>query len=107
MMEFLAVFALVCAAFYAGWKLREWYAEFVVKQYMKQYDEKMKNTVAQKTINIDIQKHGDMLYVYNEDDGSFMTQIQTAQQLLDFVEKKYPDYYIMMKTEQKALFEGM
>lgn len=106
MTELIGACVIACIIFYAGWRAREMRAEALLNAHLKNAERISNKEKFEKTINVDIEKHGDMLYIFNEDNGTFMTQVKTADEFLDFLKLKYPGYTIMMKKSHKALFEN-
>lgn len=106
MIDLIITLIVPCAIFYAGWKCRELYAQRTIKKYLLKADEDARKLIEEKSIDLNVEKHGDTFYVYNEKNGSFVTQVTSFEQLVDFLKVKYPDYYITMKPEHKALFES-
>ena len=110
MNDFLFCVGLVIIGFVAGWKLRVKWAEHVMNLYLKENMKRIQSESEQKktnTINLDLYREGDFVYVYNEDDGSFITQVKSKEEMIEFIQKNYSEKYVLMKPEQKVVFEGI
>lgn len=77
-----------------GWLLRELYAVHKVKTLLNHiqssqdypdYDEKP------EVMHINIEKHDDILFVYNSEDDSFMAQGKTRDELESNLRERYPN----------------
>lgn len=82
-----AIFFWVYGA-YSGWKAREEYAKKITSKLMSKIKEQTEE--AEALIQIRIEKHSGMLYVYDKKDNSFMAQGSTRQELEDALSYRYP-----------------
>lgn len=103
MLDFLLIAVFGIIAFIVGWKLRESYAAYIINRALAEQERIIKNT---KYLNIDIHREGSFFYVYNDDNGKFITQVSSRQEMLDYFTEKYPDSYVLMKIDQKDIFLG-
>lgn len=101
MMEILAIIIVGAIFFTIGWKARELYAMRVVDSMFKRH---MMDT-ATDTIQVDVHKEGDIFYLYNHKDSSFITQVKSKEELFKYFKEKHPDNNVLMKNEDLALFD--
>ena len=90
MEEFLSIFAVFALGFILGWVLREEMAKRRVDYIMKQLGEDLKQ-VAEDLIQIKIERHSGVYYVFNKDTDEFMAQAPTRAELEDALAKRYPE----------------
>lgn len=89
-MEFLSIFIVFALGFAMGWVTREEMAKRRVDRLMEQLGEDLQQ-VAQDLINIKIEQHSGVYYVFNKETDEFMAQAPTRKELEDALAKRYPD----------------
>ena len=80
----------VLQGLYLGWVLRERYAQMKINRYLAQAEVQMQEEVADKHIQITIERHNDMFFVYDVNDKKFMAQGETRKQLERNLEERFP-----------------
>lgn len=88
--EFLSIFAVFILGFILGWVLREEMAKRRVDALLNQLGGELEN-VAKDLINIKIEQHSGMYYVFNKETDEFMAQASTRQELEDSLAERYPE----------------
>lgn len=88
--EFLSIFAVFILGFILGWILREEMAKRRVDALMNQLGSELE-TVAKDLINIKIEQHSGMYYVFNKETDEFMAQASTRKELEDSLAERYPE----------------
>lgn len=88
--EFLSIFAVFILGFILGWVLREEMAKRRVDALLNQLGSELE-TVAKDLINIKIEQHSGMYYVFNKETDEFMAQAPTRQELEDSLAERYPE----------------
>jgi hypothetical protein len=95
------IIAVVC--FYIGWRARESYAKLIVSKYLDNMQESIGDDSS--ILSIEVEKHANTYYVYNIDTNSFITQVNSKEQLFEYFKVNHPDKTVIMKNEHFALFE--
>lgn len=90
MENFLSIFFIFVLGFVFGWVLREEMAKRRVERLMDQLGEDLQQ-VAKDLINIKIERHSGLYYVFNKETDEFMAQAETRQELEDALAKRYPE----------------
>jgi uncharacterized Rmd1/YagE family protein len=92
-MEFLILFVVAVVFFIygaiGGWNARERHALKVTKQLVKEVEKNLEEE-KKSLIQITIEQHGEMFYVYKKDDKTFMAQGKTKAELEDALTARYP-----------------
>ena len=101
-LSIVLIVALV-VGFLAGWKFRESYAKFIVKQIMHN----KLNTLTESVMNIEVVKANQQFYIYNSATNAFIVQVKSKEELFDYFADKYPEKTVMMKKEHLELFESV
>lgn len=104
MIDFVIIIISVCIGGAVGWRAREIHAQRIVNRYFKNAEEQ--NQSPQNILNIEVLKENDYFYVYNTDNGAFITQVKTKEELLSYLKDKYPEKNVMVKKEHFTLFEN-
>jgi hypothetical protein len=73
-----------------GWRLREIHAKVVTKKIMQQLSEELEETENEELIQINIEQHSGVFYVYNKHTAEFMGQGNTKEDLEDVLAKRFP-----------------
>ena len=92
-MEFL-ILVLVTFIFFVygvtvGWNAREKHAIKLTQQLLDGIEEQVKEETKDK-IYVSIEKHNDMIYVYDKENSTFMAQGYSKQELEDVLSKRFP-----------------
>lgn len=87
-----------------GWFAREKAAEIKVNKYLAHLNE---SNVATKenTLTLDVHIEHDQFYLYDKDNGKFITQVNTKDEMFAYFSKNYPNKNVIMTKEQLALFD--
>jgi len=70
----------------AGWDAREKHAKKITKEFL----DIMQEAEEEEQIHIIIEKHNDMLYVYNKDTKEFMAQGSTKEDVEKVLVQRFP-----------------
>jgi hydroxymethylpyrimidine pyrophosphatase-like HAD family hydrolase len=81
----LAIFATGCVV---GWKYREHTALKLMQQLQL---EEVEEYVENRKIAIKVEKNHGMWFVYKEEDGSFMAQGRSWEEVTDRMAERYPE----------------
>ena len=73
-----------------GWNLRERHAERRLQAFSAFVEKRLEEEI-ENMIPITIEKHNDMLFVYNKEDNSFMAQGKDRVELEKALHTRYPD----------------
>lgn len=90
MEDLFVALAVFFVGFIFGWNLREYMAKRYVDQFVRENLETLEKFEEEHTINIVIERHGEMLYVF-EKDGSFMAQGKNRRELESALAKGFPN----------------
>lgn len=86
---YIVIFAL---GFSFGWTSRESAAKRRVAQFVKQMEDADALPDPDELIRIKIEKHGEVYYVFGDNDnGEFMAQGSSMKELEDALAKRYPE----------------
>lgn len=85
----VAIYGVIC--FFGGWVARERAAERRLNQIMDNVTDHVKEQVEKNLIQIKIEHHNGVYYVYSMKDNSFMGQGSTRKELEDVLASKYPE----------------
>jgi hypothetical protein len=91
-MEFVLIF-IVAVFFwihgaYSGWKAREEHARKVTEELLKNI--KVEEEEEDNLVQITIEEHQGILYVYDKENNSFMAQGKTREELEDNLSSRFP-----------------
>lgn len=93
-MEFilLAVFTFIvwCMGAVAGWNARENHAKKLIAKHFEEFVEMEEQEQKENYIHIVIEKHNDVLYVYDKDTNQFMAQGTNQVDLEKALVKRFP-----------------
>ena len=92
-MEFL-VFAIITFVFFiygfsVGWKARERHALRLTQQMLEGLEDKVEEEQKNK-VYVTIEKHGDVIYVYDKSNSQFMAQGTNRKELEDVLSQRFP-----------------
>ena len=74
----------------AGWRAREKYAEKVTQKFVEQLHESFQQQVEEGVVQISIEKHNNMFYVYDKETNEFMAQGSSKDEVETNLQKRYP-----------------
>ena len=102
-LSFISLTLIAGFVFWLGWKLRgillmvkigsnpEYFMD-VLKQIKKLNDEEaMEKAVETTGTELEIERHGDMLYAFAKETNQFIAQAPDLDKLLDEAKKRFPD----------------
>lgn len=75
---------------YQGWKLRESYARVVTKKLMEVLEKDLEESESEELIQINIEQHSGVFYVYDKQNAQFMGQGKSKEELEDVLAKRFP-----------------
>ena len=88
-MEFLILFLVSIFFFFygaiCGWKAREKHAMKLTGKLVEEIEEEKKSL-----IQITIEQHGEVFYIYNKEDKTFMAQGKNKKELEDALSARFP-----------------
>lgn len=90
MEELFLVFAVFAVGFLCGWEFRERAAKRFVDKFVEENLDTLQRHVEEHSVNINIEKHGEMYYVFQKEDSSFMAQGKTRRELELALAKNHP-----------------
>lgn len=104
-MEFL-ILVLVTFIFFVygvivGWNAREKHALKLTKQLLDGIEEKVQEETKDK-IYVTIEKHNDIIYVYDKINSTFMAQGKSKEEIEDVLSKRYPGKRFAASEEELA-----
>ena len=74
----------------SGWKAREEHAKQVTEKLLDRLQESVERQVEENVIQINIEKHNDMFYVYDRETNEFMAQGSSKDEVETNLRKRYP-----------------
>ena len=74
----------------SGWKAREEHAKNVTEKLINHLQESVQQQVEESVINITIEKHNNMFYVYDRETNEFMAQGSSKDEVETNLQKRYP-----------------
>ena len=95
----LFLFVTFSFGFLFGWHQREKWAKKKVDYLMEQLNTSLDEQINESQIQIKIEKHNGVLYVFNKDKDEFMAQGATREELEGALKLKYPDKVFLASTE--------
>lgn len=87
-MDVLSALGLVAVGMYLGWKYREHTA---IKMMERLRLEEVEEYVDNRKIAIKVEKMSNIWYVYKEEDGTFMAQGNSWEEVTDRIAERYPE----------------
>ena len=91
-MDFLTITIIVAVAYWLGWQGREHAAKKEVDKMFKKLEEQAAQEqpdVADNTIVVRVEKHGDNFYLYDETTDEFVAQGKNMEEIREVVYAKY------------------
>lgn len=73
-----------------GWFARERYAMHVIKAIIKDATEEAKESIRENIIDIIVEKHDEVIYVYEKHNGAFLAQGKNMDELTEILLKSHP-----------------
>lgn len=92
-MENLFSYILFALAFFIlGWKLREVYAKMMLARLHNAVEKviEQKQNEKKDVINATIEKHDGHLFIYKQEDGSYLAHAENKNKLTDMLHEKFP-----------------
>jgi len=88
----LVVYTFIVWVFGAvsGWKAREEHAKQVTEKLIDHLQQSVERQVEENVIQINIEKHNDMFYVYDRETNEFMAQGSSKDEVETNLQKRYP-----------------
>jgi Na+-transporting methylmalonyl-CoA/oxaloacetate decarboxylase gamma subunit len=74
----------------AGWKAREEHAKKVTEKFIEYLQESGQQQVDENVIQINIEKHNNVFYVYDKETNEFMAQGSSKDEVETNLKKRYP-----------------
>jgi len=74
-----------------GWYARERHSKRQVDMFMKKMDSVVHEEVSEHFIQINIEKHHDVFYIYDKERNTFMAQGKTKQEVESVLADMFPD----------------
>ena len=74
----------------SGWKAREEHAKQVTEKLFSHLQESVQQEVEESVIQINIEKHNNMFYVYDKETNEFMAQGSSKEEVENNLQKRYP-----------------
>ena len=96
---FIILLFTFCFGFLLGWHQREQWAKKKVDSLLDQLNTSLDKQISESQIQIKIEKHNDVLYVFNKETDEFMGQGKTRKELEDSLMVKYPNKVFLATTE--------
>jgi hypothetical protein len=90
MEEIFLVFAVFAVGFLCGWEMRERAARKYVEKFLEENLEELERNSEEPSVNILIEKHGEMYYVFHKEDSSFIAQGKNRIELEKALAKVHP-----------------
>lgn len=90
MEELFLVLAIFAVGYACGWINRERAARNFVNKFIDENLEQLQKQAEEATIDILIEKHGEVYYVFQKEDSSFMAQGKNRRELETALAKNYP-----------------
>lgn len=90
-------FILIMIGVIIGWKLREYHATRVINDMLEDMieDENKPGNV----VTVNIERHGDQLFVYRKHDGAYMAHGKDKKTLENILQEKYPKTFFNATNE--------
>lgn len=88
-MDIVVLLIVAVMFFFAGWHSREAYAMFIVKRLLQEAEDKQEaeEEPRQKMV---LEKHGEVIYAYTEENHEFMAQGKDLYELDTAIQARYP-----------------
>jgi len=74
----------------SGWKAREEHAKQVTEKFIEHIHSSVQQEVEESVIQINIEKHNNMFYVYDKETNEFMAQGSCKDEVENNLKKRYP-----------------
>jgi len=89
MEHILYVFLVFAVGFLVGWNQREKWASRKVDALLDMFNKEVEKQVEESRIDIKIEKHNDVYYVFNKHTDDFMAQASTRKELEDALAARF------------------
>lgn len=104
-MEYLALIVVWILGAIYGWFARERHAIRTLDRLLTEVEESISEEVNDSIIPIIIEKHNNILFVYNKDTNEFMGQGETRLDLEKTLNQRYPDKKFSADKENLRLLK--
>ena len=82
-----------------GWRMRELHAQRMVDKLVSNIETEVKKT-QEHLFHISIEKHKDVIYVYEKETSRFIVQAKSQDELEEILKEKYPNKKFACSEEQ-------
>lgn len=101
-MNEIATILFFGACFMIGWYSREWYAVRTLKKLLG----KATTNIAQNGImTIHVKKADAGFDVFDSKDDTFLANVASKKEMMEFLKKKFPDTAVIMNRENNKVFD--
>jgi hypothetical protein len=76
--------------FYLGWVVREKYAQHKMNKFLKTVEKTTIKSEVENTILINLVKESGVIYAYNNEDNTFLTQGKDVEEVVTNLTKYFP-----------------
>lgn len=90
-MEFIILAAAMVVGVAIGWQLREYAAMRKVQQMLKDSELLFDEEEKEDRTKMRLERHGDVIYAYSEEDGTFLAQGSDLKGLDTAIRARFPD----------------
>jgi hypothetical protein len=98
-MEFLIIIGVLILGFSLGWNTREKYAEHKMNSLLQKINSEIEKEERDNYIVVTIEKHKDILFCYNKETNTFLTQANSKKELEENLSKMFPGKRIFASQE--------
>lgn len=98
-MEFFLVIGVFGIGFFLGWTLREKVAVQRIQKVTDEIAEDMVEQFKSKVIDISVEDHEGVFYIYSKDDGSYLAHAPSMEKLEDILMEKFPGKLFNANTD--------
>ena len=101
-MEFIYYSICLGLGFYFGWVVCTKWTIYQAKRILAKAREHLADEqeyIKNNSLHLRMEKMEHMYFFYNKDDGAFVYSAPNKQELLDYINRKFPDKYIFLDTK--------
>lgn len=84
----ISLFGIIC--FILGWRMREYHATKVLERMHQKFANETFSKYKESVIDIRVEDHDGVFFVYKKEDNSFLAQGPTKESLEDVLSEKFP-----------------
>ena len=92
--------------FYAGWKMREYYAMRAITKQIDMIARETVNNFKKDVIDIKVEDHDGQFFVYKKEDGSYLAHGQNKIILEDILMERFPGKLFNASSEDLQKLES-